>query len=259
MTILEADTLAALPDFRRRVNWFITNQPQYAATIGHLMTSDHPLDEPLLLSIVSPERLRRIMATAADPDEFLSPYGLRGLSRYHREHPFVMGEGDDIARVDYEPGESLADLYGGNSNWRGPVWMPINALAVEALHRYGEHMATSFTIPYPNDGSGSTMSLTEVADDLRERLISIFLDGPDGRRPVMGHYEKMQTDPAWHDLILFHEYFHGDSGMGLGASHQTGWTGLVIELIVRRHTRDQEPGVGSEVQPTVVPIAAPMP
>jgi len=134
--------------------------------------------------------------------------------------------------VDYEPGESTNELFGGNSNWRGPVWMPVNAMVIEALRRYAIALGDGFTIKYPNDESGTEQSLLVIADDLSRRLISLFVNDAAGRRPVMGIYERMQTDPKWHDLILFHEYFHGDTGAGLGASHQTGWTGLVIDLII---------------------------
>ncbi len=234
---ITAETFLALPDFARRVDWFIAHQPGYSASIGHLESARRAVGAPLLLSVVSPERLRRIMAKAADPDEFLSPHGLRALSRYHRENPFTLLLGDDEARVDYEPGESTSGLFGGNSNWRGPVWIPFNAFAVEAFQRFGTHLGESLTVTYPNDEHGRPHTMLEIADDMRMRLISIFLDDADHRRPVFGDYERMQRDPAWHDLILFHEYFHGDTGAGLGASHQTGWTGLVIDLIISHHTR----------------------
>jgi hypothetical protein len=168
-----------------------------------------------------------------DETEFLSPHGLRALAASHRERPFSIDLAGMSASVDYEPGESTTGLFGGNSNWRGPIWFPVNYLVIDALRRYARYFGDSFTVECPA-GSGRTRTLDEVADDLAARLVSIFLDDADGRRPVFGDYEKFQTDPALHGMIPFHEYFHGDTGMGLGASHQTGWTGLVADLIITR-------------------------
>ena len=186
-----------------------------------------------LMSIVSPERLRRILARVLDEDEFLSPHGVRALSRYHRDHPLEIRLGGATARLDYEPGESTTGLFGGNSNWRGPVWMPVNFLLIEALRRFHGYLGDDFRVECPT-GSGRMATLAEVAGELTRRLVSLFRDDASGRRPVFGGYERFQTDPAWHDLLLFHEYFHGDTGAGLGAMHQTGWTGLVADLIARR-------------------------
>ena len=230
--VLDPTVFSTLTDFRKRVDWFIANRPAFAESIGHLKAAKRSDDEPLLLSIVTPERLKRIMLTVADPAEFLSPHGLRSLSRCHEAHPFTLSLASGTTVVDYEPGESTNELFGGNSNWRGPVWMPVNAMVIEALRRYAIALGDGFTIKYPNDESGTEQSLLVIADDLSRRLISLFVNDAAGRRPVMGIYERMQTDPKWHDLILFHEYFHGDTGAGLGASHQTGWTGLVIDLII---------------------------
>ena len=189
-------------------------------------------DEGRLFSIVDPDRLRRILAVMLDEDEFLSPHGLRALSRHHAEHPFELPIGDSVARVDYEPGESTTGLFGGNSNWRGPIWFPVNYLVIEALRVFHRYLGDEWTIELPT-GSGRHLTLSEVADELASRLVSLFLDDAEGRRPVFGPCEKFQRDPAWHEMIPFHEYFHGDTGQGLGASHQTGWTGLVADLIVR--------------------------
>ncbi len=230
--VLDPQVFTDLPDFRARADWFIANQPRYSKSIGHLDSSIRPEGEPLLLSIVTPERLKRIMLTIADPEEFLSPHGVRALSRYHRMHPFVLSYESGQTMVDYEPGESTNALFGGNSNWRGPVWMPVNAMVIESLRRYSMSLGDDFTIMYPNDATGTQKTLMEIADDLSHRLISLFVKDTNGRRPAMGNYAKMQNDPKWHDLILFHEYFHADTGMGLGASHQTGWTGLVLDLII---------------------------
>jgi hypothetical protein len=168
-----------------------------------------------------------------DDGEFLSERGLRALSLVHKDHPFTIELGGQLDTVDYEPGESTTNLFGGNSNWRGPIWFPTNYLIIESLRRLHRFLGDGFTVECPT-GSGRRLTLEGTAKEISRRLISIFLDGPDGRRPVFGSYEKFQTDPAWHDLIPFHEYFHGDTGQGLGASHQTGWTGLVADLITRR-------------------------
>jgi hypothetical protein len=188
----------------------------------------------LLVSVVGLDRVRRMLTTLLDPAEFLSPHGLRSLSARHRDHPAVLEFDGLRAGVDYEPAESTTAMFGGNSNWRGPVWFPVNHLAVAALDRYHRFFGDDLQVEYPT-GSGRLATLDRIADDLRARLISTFLAGPDGRRPCFGAVERMQTDPRWRDQILFHEYFHGDNGAGLGASHQTGWTGLVADLIRRRH------------------------
>jgi len=168
-----------------------------------------------------------------DEDEFLSPHGVRSLSRRHLDDPFELELDGFRFRVDYEPAESTTGMFGGNSNWRGPVWMPLNYLITEALRRFYLCLGEDFTVELPT-GSGRQVCLAEVADELSDRVVSIFLEAPDGRRPLFGDYDQLQPDPSWRDQLLFHEYFHGDTGAGLGASHQTGWTGLVAELIARR-------------------------
>jgi hypothetical protein len=185
------------------------------------------------LAIVSPERLGRILQKMLATDEFLSPFGIRSVSQRHRDHPFSIQLGGTTASVDYEPAESAVGLFGGNSNWRGPVWFPVNYLMMEALRSYHRFFGEDYTVEMPS-GSGIMMTLDKVADDIARRLTALFLEGTDGRRPVHGPYERFHSDPTWHDLIPFHEYFHGDNGMGLGASHQTGWTGLVADLIAGR-------------------------
>jgi hypothetical protein len=188
--------------------------------------------EQLLFSLLAPDLLETTLAEVLSEDGFLSPHGLRALSRRHRDAPFVVDVEGLTATVDYEPGESTSGLFGGNSNWRGPVWFPINFLAIESLSRWDEALGPEFTVEYPS-GSGVRHPLRDVAADLAARLVSIWLPGPDGRRPVNGRYEKLQTDPEWRDLLAFYEYFHGDTGAGLGAAHQTGWTALVVDLICR--------------------------
>ena len=231
VTTLGQDTLDRLPGFAARLRWFVENRPEFAEHIAHSHERDGGTGR--LLAIVGPERLARIAGMLFDGNEFLSPHGLRALSAYHREHPFSIELGGMQASVDYEPGESTTGLFGGNSNWRGPVWFPVNHLVVEALRRYHRFFGNDMTVEVPT-GSGRQLTLGQAADELSRRLVSTFLDDEHGRRPVFGGYERFQTDPAWHSMIPFHEYFHGDTGAGLGASHQTGWTGLVADLIVRK-------------------------
>jgi hypothetical protein len=190
----------------------------------------------LLLGVVGVEHLMRLFRVLFDESEFLSPFGLRALSAYHRDHPYVLDADGLRATIDYEPAESTTDMFGGNSNWRGPIWFPLNYLVVNVLERYHRFFGDDFTIEYPT-GSGRQHTLSEIADDLRRRLITIFVRGADGRRPCFGGVDRLQTDPAWRDNLLFNEYFHGDNGAGLGAAHQTGWTGLVADLIRGRDGR----------------------
>jgi hypothetical protein len=231
VTILEESDLETLPDFRRRLDWFVANKPGYARHLAHLHLPGHA--DRRLLSVVGSERLRRLLVHCLDPEELLSDHGIRSLSARLRGNPFSMEIGGEQASIDYEPAESTNFLFGGNSNWRGPVWFPINYLLIESLDRYGAYLGGDFTVEHPT-GSGHMATLAEVADDLARRLTSIFGRGADGRRPVFGGTERLQTDPAWRDQLWFHEYFHGDNGAGLGASHQTGWTGLVLDLIADR-------------------------
>jgi hypothetical protein len=231
VTTIGPQTMARLPDFMQRVAWFTANRPEGREVIQHLASNEHAGWR--MLSIVDVERLRRLLAVLLDESEFLSPYGIRALSRYHADHPLQVSVDGVSARLDYEPGESTSGLFGGNSNWRGPVWFPINYLLLQSLRVYHRYLGDDFRVECPT-GSGRELTLAEVADELAARLVAIFLERADGSRPVFGGYELFQRDPAWHDLIPFHEYFHGDTGAGLGASHQTGWTGLVADLIVRR-------------------------
>jgi hypothetical protein len=238
VTTLGPATMARLPDFMRRLEWFTENRPEGRGVVQHVDSPEH--SGWRMLSIVDEERLRRLLAVMLDPEEFLSDHGIRALSRFHRDHPLHVDVDGVMATLDYEPGESTSGLFGGNSNWRGPVWIPVNYLLVETLRVYHRFLGGSFTVEYPT-GSGDERTLAEVADDLSARLVGLFLEDEAGRRPVFGEIRKLQEDPAWHDLLLFHEYFHGDTGAGLGASHQTGWTGLVADLIVRRGGRTAPP------------------
>jgi hypothetical protein len=231
VTTLGPETLQRLPDFTAHLDWFVRNKPQFASHVDHRHTRDGV--EGRLLSIVGPERLQRILTRMLDEDELLSPYGIRSLSACHREQPFTIELAGTALSVDYAPAEGTSGLFGGNSNWRGPIWFPVNALVIDALRAYGRLYGEDMLVEHPV-GSGTKLGLTEVADDLAERLVAIFRGKPDGRRPVHGSTVKFHTDPEWHQMIPFHEYFHGDTGAGLGASHQTGWTGLVADLLLRR-------------------------
>ncbi len=202
-----------------------------------LLESIHPtgpghfgVAERGIFALVNPERLRRILSKMLDENEFLSPYGIRSLSKFHEQHPYVFHAGGQEYRVDYLPAESNTGMFGGNSNWRGPVWMPVNAMLIRALLNFYLYYGDNFKIECPT-GSGKMMNLFEVAKEISDRLTRIFLRDEHGRRAVYGGTEKFQTDPHWRDHILFYEYFHGDNGAGLGASHQTGWTGVVAKLI----------------------------
>ena len=205
---------------------------EHLATAGLLRGP--PGHRMLLLGVVDTDRLLRIFTKLFDESEFLSPHGLRAISAYHRDHPYVLEVEGVRATIDYEPAESTTDMFGGNSNWRGPLWFPLNYLVIEALERYDRFFGDEFLVEYPT-GSGTKLTLGQIAGDLRRRTISIFLPGPDGRRPCFGGVDKLQHDPAWKDNLVFNEYFHGDNGAGLGASHQTGWTGIVADAILRCH------------------------
>jgi hypothetical protein len=182
------------------------------------------------MAMVTPERLRRILSKMLDENEFLGPYGIRSLSKYHEQHPYIFNVEGHEYRVDYLPGESDSGMFGGNSNWRGPVWMPVNAMIIRSLLNFYLYYGDSFKVECPA-GSGRWMNLFEVSKEIASRLGRIFMQDEQGRRPVYGGTETFQSDPHWRDYILFYEYFHGDNGAGLGASHQTGWTGLIAKLI----------------------------
>ena len=226
--VVEPEQLARVPRFARRMQWFLENRPDLA----RLVTAQ-PMDDMRnrrLLSLVGPDRLVRVLRTMLDEREFLSPFGIRALSRHHAEHPYVLDVEGRAHRVDYEPAESASGLFGGNSNWRGPIWFPMNFLIVEALQRFDHFYRGELKVELPT-GSGRVMTLWEAAAELSRRLSRIFLRDGRGRRPVHGGAGRFATDPHWRDLVLFYEYFHGDNGAGVGASHQTGWTGLVAKLL----------------------------
>jgi hypothetical protein len=228
VAIFEEDTLDRLPLVRKRLREFMERHPELSANLH--MPSTPGLAGRRLLSTVNEDKLRRILARMLDENEFFGPHGIRALSRYHLDHPFVFGLSGQEFRVTYLPGDSDSGMFGGNSNWRGPVWMPVNFLLYLSLLRLSAYYGDTFKVECPT-GSGKFMTLFEVAHELAERLIGTFARGGSGRRPVFGGSEKFQTDPHWRDNILFYEYFHGDNGAGIGASHQTGWTGCIARII----------------------------
>ncbi|HKV44800.1 MAG TPA: glucosidase [bacterium] len=225
---IEPVLLEKLPDFRARLEWFLANRPQLAGLVSRWY--EPGTGERRLFALARGHRMKRVLRRMLDPAEFLSDHGIRSVSRYHAAHPFVLEMEGTVRTCMYEPAESRTGLFGGNSNWRGPVWFPINFLIIEALQRFHHYYGDDFLVECPT-GSGTKMTLWQVSQELSRRLTHIFLRGPDGHRPIFGGSEVLQTDPHWRDLLLFHEYFHGDSGAGLGASHQTGWTALVAKLL----------------------------
>ncbi len=225
---LEPELLERLPDFKRRLEWFIDNRKDLVTNVACMKSPGR--GERRLLSVVNRDQLRSVLQYMLDENEFLSPHGIRAVSRHHRENPYVLSVNGVEHRVDYEPAESSTGLFGGNSNWRGPVWFPVNYLLIESLQKFHHYLGDDFKVECPT-GSGNFVTLWEAATELSQRLSAIFMRNDDGRRPVHGGTEKFQSDPHWRDLILFYEYFHGDNGAGIGASHQTGWTGLVAKLL----------------------------
>jgi hypothetical protein len=233
---LDSRALAQHEAFRRRMDWFIEHRPDLTANVACMRTSG--TDERRILAIVDRDRLRRVLTIMLDEGEFLSPFGLRAVSKRHRDEPYHLVVDGIEYRVGYEPAESTSGLFGGNSNWRGPIWFPINFLLIEALQKCHRYYGDSFTIECPT-GSGRLMTLAEVAGELSRRLSSIFLRNGQGRRAVFGAVERFQHDPGWRDLIPFHEYFNGETGAGVGASHQTGWTALVAKLLQQSGESDE--------------------
>jgi len=227
---LEPELIDRLPGFKRRLEWFVHNRPDLTRNVACMCTSGE--SQRRLLSIVDGTQLRRVLRYMLDEGEFLSPYGIRALSRVHKDKPFRLPVNGSEHRVDYEPAESSTGLFGGNSNWRGPIWFPVNYLLVESLQKFHHYLGDEFVVEYPT-GSGNHSTLEEVAADLSRRMTRIFLRGETGVRPVHGNGDRnpYHEDPHWRDLVLFYEYFHGDEGSGVGASHQTGWTGLVAKLL----------------------------
>jgi hypothetical protein len=227
--VIDLETLDKLPGFARRFHWFMENRPELTVNVSRHIREDR--GGKLLLSIVGEKKLRRILSKMLAEDDFLSPYGIRSVSKYHEKNPFILRMDGAEHRVDYNPGESMTNLFGGNSNWRGPIWMPVNYLLIESLQKFHYYFGDEFKVECPV-GSGKMLTLWEVSAELSRRLAAIFRrDASTGRRPVFGPYEKFQTDEHWNPYPMFHEYFHADEGTGCGASHQTGWTGLIAKLL----------------------------
>ncbi|HUR46345.1 MAG TPA: hypothetical protein VMZ27_10765 [Candidatus Saccharimonadales bacterium] len=226
--VLEEAKIRKLPGFSKRLDWFLKHRQDLSQQITYCNL--HHQHEHRLLSVPSKERLVRLLRYMLDEQEFLSPFGIRSVSKYHEQHPFVYHANGDTYQVGYEPGESQTGLFGGNSNWRGPIWFPINYLLIEALERYYHYYGDNLKVECPT-GSGHLMNLKEVAQEISTRLTKLFLPDESGHRPFSGSDSRFQTDPHWKDHVLFHEYFHAETGKGLGASHQTGWTALVIRLM----------------------------
>jgi hypothetical protein len=233
---LEPEVLVRHDGFRRRLDWFIENRSDLTENVACMRSPGH--GERRLLAIVDGDQLRRVLAVMLDEREFLSPFGIRAISQVHRSAPYALRVNGTEYRVAYEPGESTNGLFGGNSNWRGPIWFPINFLIVEALQKFHHYFGDLYQVECPT-GSGRFMTLWEVAQEISRRLSRIFLNDTNGRRPVFGDVELFQADPLWHDLVPFHEYFHGDTGAGVGASHQTGWTALVAKLLIQSGEHDE--------------------
>jgi len=224
---LDSELIDRLPRFKHRMQWFIENRPDFSQ---HVETQSHDGEVRRFLTLVSRDRLPSVLRYMLDEKEFLSPFGIRALSRYHKDHPYVVSVMGRSHRVDYEPAESSTSLFGGNSNWRGPIWFPVNYLLIESLQKFHYFLGDQYQVECPT-GSGHQSTLWQVAAEISRRLTHIFLQNAEGKRPVFGGTRRLQEDPHWRNNILFYEYFHGDNGAGIGASHQTGWTGLVAKLI----------------------------
>jgi hypothetical protein len=228
--VLDETDIIDNPIFRDRLNWFAENRPDLASLVSRWSETKSPGKH--LISLLRGYRMKSLLRYVLDENEFLSPYGIRSLSRHYLDNPYSIQVDGMSFTVKYTPAESDSGLFGGNSNWRGPIWMPMNFLLIESLHTFYQYYGDDYKIECPTN-SGNFMTLQEVANELYRRVSSIFLVDKDGKRPVFGHYTKMQTDPYFKDYVLFHEYFDGDNGRGVGASHQTGWTGLIAECLYR--------------------------
>ncbi len=226
--VIEPQVLDALTRVKDHLHWFLEHRPDLTRLVSH---NQQPLTgERRLLALVRDNRLRSLLKRMLDPNEFLSDYGIRSLSKFHAANPYVFHFNGNAYTVRYDPGESRTELFGGNSNWRGPIWFPLNYLLIESILKYSHYYGDDFTVEYPT-GSGHYLTLKEVANELSQRLTRLFLRGESNRRPFNGTNQFLQRNPHWCDYLLFHEFFHGDTGLGLGASHQTGWTGLVATLL----------------------------
>ena len=228
------------------MEWFLNHRPDLASLVSRWQ--EPGMGERRLLALVRGHRMKRLLRRMLDPEEFLSDYGIRAISRYHLEHPYRLDLDGTTHEVRYEPGESSTGLFGGNSNWRGPIWFPINFLLVEAVQKFHHYYGDDFLVECPT-GSGQKLTLWQIAAEISRRLERVFLRDASGRRAVFGGVELFQRDPHWHDYVPFHEYFHGDTGRGVGASHQTGWTGLVAKLLEQTATQMAAPRQGLATTP----------
>jgi hypothetical protein len=254
--ILREDVISRLPGFAKRTNWFLENRQDLARHISCMASLGHSNDTQRLLAIPSRERLERVLRYVLDEREFLSSFGLRSISHIYESDPYVFRSMGMEYRVDYVPAEGNTGLFGGNSNWRGPIWFPLNYLVIEALERYHRFYGDSFVVECPT-GSGQMMTLKQVSEELSSRLCRIFLPDENGRRPVHGNESRYANDPHWRDLVLFYEYFHGDIGRGVGASHQTGWTALVVRCLEDMAKTRMRPAVAPDTsRPTMSPELA---
>jgi hypothetical protein len=239
---LEPELLEKVPEFKRHMEWFLNYRPDLADLVSRWR--EPGMGERRLLSLLRGHRMKRLLRRMLDETEFFD-YGIRALSKFHAEHPYIFHANGSEFRVDYTPAESNTGLFGGNSNWRGPIWFPVNFLIIESLQKFHHYYGDEFKVECPT-GSGNLITINDVADEIARRLTRLFLRDENGRRPALAYSEKMQSDPNFRDYILFHEYFHGDSGRGVGASHQTGWTGLVAKLLQPR-AKETETGDGKVV------------
>jgi hypothetical protein len=229
--VLESSLLDEVPEFKERLEWFLNYRPDLANLVSRW--NEPGMKQRHLLSLLRGHRMKCLLRRMLDETEFLSDFGIRAISRHHHEHPYEFHTNGSIMSVSYQPAESNSGLFGGNSNWRGPIWMPVNYLIIESLQKFHHYYGDDFKVECPT-GSGHFMTIAEIADELSRRLARLFLKGEDGQRPVLKYHPKLATDPHFKDYVLFHEYFHGDTGRGVGASHQTGWTGLIAKLLQPR-------------------------
>jgi hypothetical protein len=229
--VLDPELLDHVPEFKHRLEWFLEHHPDLASLVSRW--KEHGMGERRLLSLLRGHRMKRLLKRMLDETEFLSDFGVRALSRFHRGHPYEYHHNGEVFSVTYQPAESDSGLFGGNSNWRGPVWFPVNYLIIESLQRFHHYYGDDFKVECPT-GSGNFLTIDEIATELSRRLTRLFLKDEQGKRPALATHAKLQSDKHFRDYLLFNEYFHGDNGRGVGASHQTGWTGLVAKLLQPR-------------------------
>ncbi len=238
---LDEELLQELPEFAGRLQWFLNYRPDLAKLVSRW--NEPGMGQRHLLSLLRGHRMKCLLRRMLDETEFLSEFGVRAISRHHLGQPYEFWSNGTCLTVSYEPAESKSGLFGGNSNWRGPIWMPVNYLVIESLQKFHHYYGDDFKVECPT-GSRRHLTINEVAEEIAGRLRRLFLKGPDGERPVLRYHEKLTKDPHFCDYILFHEYFHGDTGRGVGASHQTGWTGLVAKLLQARKLPEKTSDTG---------------